>query len=74
MIPKSGYRFSEKDHAPTMSVIPKSGYRFSEKDHAPTMSMIPKSGYRFSGEIMRLVDLSTGHSARILGLERRNGT
>jgi hypothetical protein len=36
MIPKSGYRFSEKDHAPAnQSMIPKSGHRFSEKDHAP---------------------------------------
>jgi hypothetical protein len=32
MIPKSGYRFSEKDHAQMKyRMIPKSGYRFSEK-------------------------------------------
>ncbi|ESW84140.1 hypothetical protein X772_17835 [Mesorhizobium sp. LSJC280B00] len=31
MIPKSGIRFSEKDHAQTKSMIPKSGIRFSEK-------------------------------------------
>jgi len=31
MIPKSGNRFSEKDHAQTKSMIPKSGNRFSEK-------------------------------------------
>src|SRR6202790_3401610 len=48
MIPKSGHRFSEKDHAPPKSMIPKSGHRFSEKDHAPPKSMIPKSGHRFS--------------------------
>jgi hypothetical protein len=33
MIPKSGNRFSEKDHAQTKDsrMIPKSGNRFSEK-------------------------------------------
>jgi DNA-binding winged helix-turn-helix (wHTH) protein len=31
MIPKSGYRFSEKIMRQIKSMIPKSGYRFSEK-------------------------------------------
>jgi DNA-binding winged helix-turn-helix (wHTH) protein len=31
MIPKSGYRFSEKIMLKQKSMIPKSGYRFSEK-------------------------------------------
>jgi len=31
MIPKSGYRFSEKIMFQQESMIPKSGYRFSEK-------------------------------------------
>jgi DNA-binding winged helix-turn-helix (wHTH) protein len=31
MIPKSGYRFSEKIMLKQTSMIPKSGYRFSEK-------------------------------------------
>jgi hypothetical protein len=31
MIPKSGYRFSEKITLKEYSMIPKSGYRFSEK-------------------------------------------
>jgi DNA-binding winged helix-turn-helix (wHTH) protein len=31
MIPKSGYRFSEKIMSKVESMIPKSGYRFSEE-------------------------------------------
>jgi predicted class III extradiol MEMO1 family dioxygenase len=31
MIPKSGYRFSEKIMLHQYGMIPKSGYRFSEK-------------------------------------------
>ncbi len=31
MIPKSGYRFSEKIMLQQESMIPKSGYRFSDK-------------------------------------------
>jgi len=31
MIPKSGYRFSEKIMRKLKCMIPKSGYRFSEK-------------------------------------------
>jgi len=31
MIPKSGYRFSEKIMRQLKSMIPKSGHRFSEK-------------------------------------------
>jgi hypothetical protein len=46
MIPKSGYRFSEKIMLKQTSMIPKKpaldliggGYRFSEKDHARTIS------------------------------------
>jgi hypothetical protein len=34
MIPNSGNRFSEQDHAPAWSMIPNSGNRFSEQDHA----------------------------------------
>jgi hypothetical protein len=47
MIPKSGYRFSEKIMLKQPSMIPKSGYRFSEKIMLKQPSMIPKSGYRF---------------------------
>jgi hypothetical protein len=46
MIPKSGLRFSEKDHASPKSMIPKSGLRFSEKDHASPKGMIPFSEKR----------------------------
>jgi len=31
MIPKSGYRFSDKIMRKQMSMIPKGGYRFSDK-------------------------------------------
>jgi hypothetical protein len=38
MIPKSGYRFSEKIMLKTPSMIPKSGHRFSEKIMLKTQS------------------------------------
>jgi hypothetical protein len=49
MIPKSGYRFSEKITLKLKTrMIPKSGYRFSEKIMLKLKTrMIPKSGYRF---------------------------
>jgi hypothetical protein len=60
MIPKSGYRFSDKIMLQQKSMIPKSGYRFSDKIMLQQKSMIPKKpapdlirgGYRISEEIV----------------------
>jgi hypothetical protein len=65
MIPKSGYRFSEKIMLQQKSMIPKSGYRFSEKIMLQQKSVIPKRGYRFSkssrsGSAMALEGVSHG--------------
>ncbi len=47
MIPKSGYRFSEKIMLKKSSMIPKSGRRFSDKIMLKKSSMIPNSRCRF---------------------------
>jgi hypothetical protein len=52
MIPKSGFRFSDKIMRQQKSMIPKSGFRFSDKIMRQQKSMIPKSGFRFSEKMM----------------------
>jgi hypothetical protein len=42
MIPKSGYRFSEKDHAPSIEHDPEKWIPVFGKDHAPPIEHDPE--------------------------------